>query len=497
MMKRSTAAALGILLGLSYSTAHALVVPESMHIQGVLAGGNGSDTPEGPTSFTFRFFDEPDDGANELWSADQTLQVLVGGFFVGQIGTKERPLDYSVFDSDTPVYLEITVDGDRLVPRHRINSVPYAMWAANALDEEEIASALGDRLVPNACADGQIAMWDAASAVWVCADQAAGPQGAAGADGTSVTVAIEEAGSNCPEGGLVVTDASGTSYVCNGADGADGADGASVSAAVEAAGANCPNGGVSITDAGGTTYVCNGANGADGANGTNGSDGSNGSDGADGTSVTTAVEAPGGNCPNGGVSVMDAGGTTYVCNGADGAQGQQGDPGAPGPAGPGGGGVTVKEAGGATLGTVIDVNASTFTFMTSTSYFVTLSHTGGIPHSYYVYYPNANCTGSPTYVNGGYAGEAGEFTQYRDIFARVAHYLGASGQWAVPRDTGGGLNMGVLGGNLTTASGYHPGNSTPCGAGGIPTSNWGNELVAISPAALGLPATITPPFTFE
>ena len=270
--------------------------------------------------------------------------------------------------------------------------------------------------------------------------------------------------------------------------------------AVEAPGGNCPNGGVSITDAGGTTYVCNGANGADGANGTNGtngSDGSNGSDGADGTSVTTAVEAPGGNCLNGGVSVMDAGGTTYVCNGADGAQGQQGDPGAPGPAGPGGGGVTVKEAGGATLGTVIDVNASTFTFMTSTSYFVTLSHTGGIPHSYYVYYPNANCTGSPTYVNGGYAGEAGEFTQYRDIFARVAHYLGASGQWAVPRDTGGGLNMGVLGGNLTTASGYHPGNSTPCGAGGIPTSNWGNELVAISPAALGLPATITPPFTFE
>ncbi len=57
---------------------------------------------------------------------------------------------------------------------------------------------------------------------------AAGPQGPAGPagtngtngqDGTSVTVSAETAGANCANGGAKLVSASGTNYVCNGANG--------------------------------------------------------------------------------------------------------------------------------------------------------------------------------------------------------------------------------------------------------------------------------------
>jgi hypothetical protein len=46
---------------------------------------------------------------------------------------------------------------------------------------------------------------------------AAGPSGTAGSAGVSVTTTVEPPGANCPNGGVQLTSASGTSYVCNGA----------------------------------------------------------------------------------------------------------------------------------------------------------------------------------------------------------------------------------------------------------------------------------------
>jgi hypothetical protein len=56
------------------------------------------------------------------------------------------------------------------------------------------------------------------------------------------------------------------------------------------------------------------AQGVHGATGEPGVPGRNGVDGRDGAGVAVAPEAPGANCPTGGVKVMAANGVGYVCN---------------------------------------------------------------------------------------------------------------------------------------------------------------------------------------
>src|SRR5262245_61462728 len=70
-----------------------------------------------------------------------------------------------------------------------------------------------------------------------------------------------------------------------------GADGQSVTITVEPPGANCADGGVAMTSASGTAYVCNGADGNDGTNGSNGTNGTNGTNGVDATAPVGAVVA--------------------------------------------------------------------------------------------------------------------------------------------------------------------------------------------------------------
>lgn len=120
-----------------------------------------------------------------------------------------------------------------------------------------------------------------------------------------ITVAAEPAGANCTYGGAAITDAAGTTYVCNGTPGAAGA-----------AGADGVNGADGADGAPGADGV-DGIDGVNGVNGAPGADGTPGVDGADGVSVTVAAEAAGGNCDSGGVSVTGANGTAYVCDGTD------------------------------------------------------------------------------------------------------------------------------------------------------------------------------------
>jgi Divergent InlB B-repeat domain len=54
---------------------------------------------------------------------------------------------------------------------------------------------------------------------------APGTNGTDGKDGVSVTTASEQAGANCADGGVKLTAANGTGYVCNGKDGAPGGSG--------------------------------------------------------------------------------------------------------------------------------------------------------------------------------------------------------------------------------------------------------------------------------
>ena len=101
---------------------------------------------------------------------------------------------------------------------------------------------------------------------------ATGPQGPAG---QSVTVISVPPGANCTSGGLMLTDATGNHFICNGVPGAKGdpgaagTPGASPVVTAEAAGANCANGGVKVTSgSGAVNYVCNGASGTSGGGAT-------------------------------------------------------------------------------------------------------------------------------------------------------------------------------------------------------------------------------------
>lgn len=128
----------------------------------------------------------------------------------------------------------------------------------------------------------------------------AGPAGPVGPPGQVVVVSTVDGGTIVVDGGVAIV--AGPA----GPQGVPGVAGQSVVGSSESAGTNCASGGVRLVSASGTAYVCNGAQGTAGQ------------------SVGFAVENPGTTCPAGGVRLIGASGTSIVCNGTPGAQGQQG-----------------------------------------------------------------------------------------------------------------------------------------------------------------------------
>lgn len=135
----------------------------------------------------------------------------------------------------------------------------------------------------------------------------AGPQGPAGAPGQTLFVLVD-GGTVSFDGGVAIV--SGP----QGAPGSQGAAGQSVIGSSEPAGANCASGGVRLVSASGTAFVCNGAQGSPGQ------------------SVGFGVEPAGAACAAGGVRLIGASGTSIVCNGVQGSQGSLGPQGPPGQA---------------------------------------------------------------------------------------------------------------------------------------------------------------------
>lgn len=75
-----------------------------------------------------------------------------------------------------------------------------------------------------------------------------GEPGVTGAAGTSVAVSEEPPGDNCAAGGFALTSATGTAYVCNGADGTDGSDATAPAGAIVAYGGDTPPAGWLLCD---------------------------------------------------------------------------------------------------------------------------------------------------------------------------------------------------------------------------------------------------------
>jgi hypothetical protein len=163
------------------SAAYALSVPQTMNFTGYLTD-SGIEPLNDNVEIAFSFYDGPDAEATILWN--ETVNVIVEfGFFSHVIGSNGVPLPPSIFDTDGTIYLGLNVNGEDLMPRFIIASVPYAMWAGNALSEADIRAALTANLVPANCADGQISQWEAASSTWTCTDGVAGLAGVQGEQG--------------------------------------------------------------------------------------------------------------------------------------------------------------------------------------------------------------------------------------------------------------------------------------------------------------------------
>jgi hypothetical protein len=155
------------------------------------------------------------------------------------------------------------------------------------------------------------------------ADGSDGATGAGGLNGTGVTVvALLIGDAVCATGGVYVTDASSTSYVCNGMPGATGQTGAP--------GATGQTGSQGATGASGTsgTAGTTGAAGSNGAAGTPGAVGATGSNGAAGTPGIAG--AAGTNGAAGTAGVTGPAGATGA-TGTPGAKGDKGDPGTDSP----------------------------------------------------------------------------------------------------------------------------------------------------------------------
>ena len=111
----------------STQLAKSTALPRIIDYQGFLTTPQGEPI-SGSLAMTFRLWDARE-GGNELWQERQTLDVRLG-YFTASLGVSQ-PISIDMFSS-TPRWLEIEIDGERLAPRKRINSVANALNASNA-----------------------------------------------------------------------------------------------------------------------------------------------------------------------------------------------------------------------------------------------------------------------------------------------------------------------------------------------------------------------------
>jgi hypothetical protein len=111
-------------------------VPHKINYQGKLADSATGEPEAGTHTMVFRIYDDPGAGAL-LWSESQMVQADSAGVFSAVLG-QTAPVDISL---DGPVWLEVEVGGEVLVPRREIVSVPFAFladMAEQALDADTV-----------------------------------------------------------------------------------------------------------------------------------------------------------------------------------------------------------------------------------------------------------------------------------------------------------------------------------------------------------------------
>lgn len=132
MTRNSTARASSAVLLASVLVVPVLAwaVPLQLAHQGRLLDADQAPL-DGTRDLTFRLYDAAEDGTL-LWE-DNVSETFTSGFYSAILGADEANLlDDGIF-ATPPVFLELTVDdGEPLLPRQEINSVPFALRAGTA-----------------------------------------------------------------------------------------------------------------------------------------------------------------------------------------------------------------------------------------------------------------------------------------------------------------------------------------------------------------------------
>ncbi|MBW2463435.1 MAG: hypothetical protein JRH11_17425 [Deltaproteobacteria bacterium] len=125
------------------ATTAAAQAPAQMPIQGYLTDAAGTPV-DGATSMVLAIY-ATETGGTPLFTETQSVLVDAGYFtaYAGDVGT----LDLTVFRDNTTLYMSVTVEGEELLPRSQLATVPYAAYAEHSGDATTVggmsASALG------------------------------------------------------------------------------------------------------------------------------------------------------------------------------------------------------------------------------------------------------------------------------------------------------------------------------------------------------------------
>jgi len=133
--------------------------PERVTYQGHLLDSANDPVPDDDYSMTFRLYDSPTSGTL-VWGPETYTVTTSAGYFSVLLG-ETTPITAGTFAANT--YLEVTVDGETLTPRHQFASVPFALIASDVSE-----TTLGDL----DCTTDQIAQWNGTA--WECATPAGG-----------------------------------------------------------------------------------------------------------------------------------------------------------------------------------------------------------------------------------------------------------------------------------------------------------------------------------
>ena len=118
-------------------------VPVTLSHNGYLTDGQGKGVT-GAWSFSFGIYGSPD-GSDLVWSEEIANVQVADGFYAVTLGLSNAL--QGVFNPESgggrtrrDVYLEVTVDGTKMLPRQRISSVPYSLVADDAVGDIHPAS---------------------------------------------------------------------------------------------------------------------------------------------------------------------------------------------------------------------------------------------------------------------------------------------------------------------------------------------------------------------